>query len=215
MSFLRLPKIDDPELDEPRLGIFPADPDGTESELGLPLLESLPREAGRPKGGGTLAKYTPEKYLKEKRDGKRLASGVEPLKRLTPRHIRILNLYISGASPSEICDELKVTHFTVWRTVNDPLAEPLLRKAYDARQKEMDALLGKAIDAVRVGLDSEETKEKLSAVGAYAKLKTTVAPETNQAQSAEDLAKAIIDRAKIENLNVQVNNYGERNAISN
>lgn len=146
-------------------------------------------------------------YLREKSEGKRLANGVKPLKKLTQRHFRIINLYIGGESLTQIAGIMGCTVGTIWRIVNDPLAEPYLATAYKARQGEIDAMLGKNIDAVRDVLDKGTNRERLTAVGVYTKLKESVASDTRSSETAEDFAKAIVQAATdgAENVNIQIN----------
>jgi len=171
-----------------------------------------PAEFGTPRRGRAPKYFIPgtqqpvTKYLREKALGLRRENGAMHLKKLTPRHLQMVNMQIAGMSMEEIATAMRVSLSTVWKVVTDPLAKQYLRNIYEARQQELDSLLGRTTDAVRSALTTGTTKEKLQAVSAYAKLKQVVAPETNPAQTAEDVATAIVAKAS----NIQMNFYGEQ-----
>ena len=142
-------------------------------------------------------------YMREKALGIRHENGAQKLKALTARHLQIINFHISGLSMEKISEALGLSMSTIWRVLNDPLAKAFLQNVYAARQMEIDALLGQSIEAVRSTLEDGNTREKLMAVGAYSKLKQTVAGETNPAKTAEDVATQIIANAQ----NLQLNFY--------
>lgn len=142
-------------------------------------------------------------YRREKLDGTRRTNGAMKLKKLTARHIIMVNMHLAGMSMEEIATQMRCTLSTVWRVVTDPLAKEIIRNVYETRQMEVDSLLGEMTGVIRETARTGTTKEKLQAVSVYAKLKQTVAGETNPAKTAEDVASAIVAQAK----NIQMNFY--------
>ena len=158
-----------------------------------------------------LTKYNNTRYEAEKRQGLRKKNGARKLKKLTNRHLRIISMHLEGKSGEEISTVMGCTFITVSRVLNDPLATDLLSTIYRDRQGEIDALAGRAIDAVRQGLISGDTKTRLTAVDKFAKLKDTIGKEETSAKTAEDVVQEIFAGLKIDGAtNVQVN-IGKRN----
>jgi len=153
---------------------------------------------------GTQKPVTP--YLREKALGLRRPNGAALLKKLTVRHLQMINMHIAGMSMEQIAVQMRVSLSTVWKVITDPLSKTYFKNVYQARQQELDALLGQSTEAIRSTLLGGTTKEKLQAVSVYTKLKQTVAPETNPAETAEDVASAIVAQAQ----NIQMNFYGEQ-----
>lgn len=152
-----------------------------------------------------LIPYKDTNYEREKRQGIRRANGARKLKKLSNRHLQIITKHLEGKSGEEISAEMHVTFITVSRVLNDPLAKDLISTVYRDRQGEIDALAGKAIDAVRTGLDSPSPRVKLTAVGSFAKLKETIGKEESTAKTAEDIVAAIFKgHAGIENLQINI-----------
>jgi hypothetical protein len=147
-------------------------------------------------GNGIIRKYEAEKIL-----GIRKPDGAMKLKKLKSRHYEIIIRHLSGQSAEQIHNEVYVSINTISRVLNDPLSQEIIKRSYQDRQKELDALAGSAIDAVRYALKKGSTSEKLAAVDKFTKLKQSIAPETNPSATAEDLARSIVQNAQ----NVQVN----------
>lgn len=151
-----------------------------------------------------LQVYRETRYEAEKRQGLRRKNGARKLKKLSNRHLKILRMHLEGKSGEEIAANMNVTFITVSRVLNDPLAKELIATVYKDRQGEIDALAGKAIDAVRQGLDSNNTREKLTAVGSFTKLKDVIGKEETSAKTAEDVVAEIFKRSNVENLQINI-----------
>ena len=78
------------------------------------------------------------------------------LKRLTHRHLSIIGMHLEGHSLEVIASNMNCTLNTVSRVLNDPLAQGILKRVYEDRKGEVHALGGKAIAAVREGLDDRQ-----------------------------------------------------------
>ena len=145
------------------------------------------------------------RYEAEKRQGLRRTNGARKLKKLSNRHLKIIGLHLEGKSGEYIADAMRVTFITVSRVLNDPLATNLISTVYRDRQGEIDALAGKAVDAVRNGLGSDNERVRLTAVGSFAKLKETIGKEETSAKTAEDVVAEIFSKMPIGDTNIQVN----------
>ena len=143
------------------------------------------------------------KYEREKIDGTRRSNGARKLKRLSMRHLRILEMHLCGLSGEEISNAIGCTVVSVSRILNDPICQALIKRTYSDRQGELDALAGKAIDAVRSLLTNGSGSEQLAAVDKFVKLKGIIAPESNPMESAEDFAAAIVAQAG-STVNIQI-----------
>lgn len=171
----------------------------------LPAL--LPRQGERSEPGTA---YNTAQYESEKRTGIRRANGARKLKKLSNKHLAIIAQHLDGKSGEEIATTMRIRVVTVSRILNDPMVKQLTNRIFSDRQQELDALAGKAIGVVRQGLDSENMREKLSAVDKYSKLKDTIGTEESSAESVEDIVDRIFKGVSTENLNVQIN-VGDRN----
>lgn len=155
----------------------------------------------RPLPAISLGKGLVRKYEAEKMYGIRRENGSRKLTRLTRRHYEVMARHLAGQSGEEIHIYMGLSISSISRILNDPLVQNVLKRTYKDRQGELDALAGKAIDALRQAFDGS-TSEKLAAVDKYAKLKGVIAPESNPMESAEDFARAIVNNGTV---NIQVN----------
>lgn len=164
---------------------------------------ATPRSAAT---GGSLVPYNTTQYEREKRQGIRKTNGARKLKKLSNRHLRIISMHLEGNSGEYIAAVMRVTVITVSRILNDPLAINLLGTIYKDRQGEIDALAGKAIEAVRDGLhEKRDMRIRLGAVDKYTKLKDSIGKEETSAKTAEDVVAEIFNRVTLGNTNIQVN----------
>lgn len=153
-------------------------------------------------GSGTLL----DQYTAEKRFGIRRESGALKLKRLTFRHRKIIALHIQGFSNEQVAFYMNVTHLTVSRILNDPLAQEYIGRAAKDRENELKALMGQAVGVVREGLTKEglPIETRLKAVDRYTKLRQALTVDSGTT-SAEDIIAKMLERAKTIQFNQQVN----------
>ena len=102
---------------------------------------------------------------------------VVPLKKLMPRHMEIIALHLKGEKATDIALKLGCTYATVWRIINDPQARTIIEEFYTAHRVDLMGLMPLAIDAVRKGLNSGDTKTGLLAVDRFVKMKESVDDE--------------------------------------
>ena len=147
------------------------------------------------------------RYEIEKRVGIRRQDGSRNLRRLSSRHIRIIAKHLRGDSSESIALSIGCTVVTISRILHDPLAERLIESIFKVRQKELDALAGEAIDAVRTGLRQKgDTRTKLTAVDKYTKLREVMNKDSAGPETAEDVIARILEHSKIliKDSNVQI-----------
>lgn len=150
--------------------------------------------------------YSTIEYERDKYIGRRRKNGALKLKRLTARHMDIISMHLQGLSGEDIAAEKNCTVVTVSRILHDPLAKGLISLIYKNRQGEIDALAGKALEAIRDGLsDKQGIRVRLGAVDKFNKLKDTIGEGDETVKTAEDVVAAIFAGLKIEGTNVQVN----------
>ena len=191
---------------EDKLTFFPAIPlprsgsPGATTPVGSAPVSLVGNHSGRLPATTQTGDYLP-RYQQEKLNGTRRSTGALKLKKLTSRHFEIIARHLGGQSGEEIHKEMRLSVNTISRILNDPLAKQVIDQVYRNRQAELDAMTGLALEATRESLRKGSANEKLRAVGAFAKLKDTIAPESKASESAEDFAQAIIKNAQ----NVQIN----------
>ena len=138
------------------------------------------------------------RYEVEKRVGIRRQDGSRNLRRLSNRHIRIIAKHLRGDSSESIGASIGCTVVTISRILHDPLSENLISTVFKVRRKEIDALAGEAIDAVRTGLRlKNDNRTRLTAVDKYIKLAEVINKDSSVPETAEDVIARMLERAHI------------------
>ena len=92
---------------------------------------------------------------------------------LRPRHLFILQLYISGVSRVEISQRVGVHVQTVTNIVNSSLGRAYLERRSKAQERDMDMLLEPVVDTFRDSLDKDRPIDlRLKAASSYVRLWT-------------------------------------------
>jgi len=146
--------------------------------------------------------YSQEKYIAEKDEGTRLPTGAKPLKRLKPWHKQAIALHLIGQKSGDIAKMMSKRCSTISVLLGDPLAQKIIQRFQTLYDHEFHALHGKAIDAVRAGLDSGDEDVKLKAATVYFREKKERDGKQSSERTAEDVIQEVMGRI---NLNVQVN----------
>lgn len=81
--------------------------------------------------------YDTAQYGQEKADGTRLANGARPLTKLTGKHLRIINLHMTGMKGYEIAQTMNMTQSRVSLILNDPLVKGEIEKRFVETDREM------------------------------------------------------------------------------
>ncbi len=100
----------------------------TNLDISLPLSATRAgydpeREASKYAMNAELIK---SKYNYEKIMGKRKDNGALKLKELKPEHKQYVSCFINGMKGVEIAEQFNVAAITVYRVLNDPLAQTML-----------------------------------------------------------------------------------------
>lgn len=177
----------------------------------LEAIKGLPESSVSELAALPPPKYNTVTYLMEKARGDRLKNGLPPLKRLTSRHRAILNMHLLGEKGVEIAAHFGIRKQQVYRFIHDPLGQEYLQMAAKMDEARFGALYGLAVDALKDGLDPETNiSVRLRAASTYLERKDKLDDKHGKkADSAEDVIQRILeDPTIIQNLNLQVNNYG-------
>ena len=147
------------------------------------------------------------RYVSEKQIGIRRQTGARKLKRLTRRHYEIIARHLAGQSGNQVAVAMRITVGTVSRILNDPLAVEVVRRAHKDREKEVDALVGNAVEAVREVFQDEDstTQQKMVAVEKAVKLREVLVDGDKEKETAEDVIQKLYAQINITGENIQVN----------
>ncbi len=113
-------------------------------------------------------------YERDKLIGKRLPSGALRLKKLSARHMTMIALHLTGKfKAGHIAEHIGCRAITVYRVLNDPLAQKVINDFHSGVMLDLKALAPLAVEAVRDGLTDEDPDVKLRAVDRFDKLTKT------------------------------------------
>jgi hypothetical protein len=153
-------------------------------------------EFGRP-----LTSYEREKML-----GKRKANGALKLKRLSPKHLKMIELHLAGWSGGAISSHFGCTRAYTSLVLNDPLAQDIISTSTEDVKKEIAALVGVAVHQVRtVMLGDSSQGAKFQAIDRLEKLHK-MTDSKGAEKTAEDLVQELLARGAT--LNITQNNFG-------
>jgi hypothetical protein len=124
----------------------------------------------------------------------RLPNGTVPLKKLSGKHLRLINLHTSGIKGDEIAAILGLTRPRVSAILNDPLVQAEIQRRYIALDQEMFA---KSISVVSEAMDGADKSIALRAADMVWKARDRYAPKGNvAAATAEDIVQKMLAIAK-------------------
>ena len=136
----------------------------------------------------------------------------EPLKRLTPKHYEMIALHLKGLKLAEIAERIGCTYATAWRVLKDPLAKQIIEEFYEIYKIDLIGLFPLAVDAVKKGLQDEDSKTQLLAVDRFVKLKESVVDDRSDGTQVNitivndaraKLIKTIKSKIEVEDLEEQ------------
>ncbi len=115
----------------------------------------------------------------------------QPLKRLHPKHLRIIALHMQGFKGTEIWEMLtnvgmSISLVRIYAVINDPLSTKLMQQFYAGSEIELKALEGMAVDSLRNAMRAGSHRDALSAADKVFKLNKRYGAESNR-DSAEDV----------------------------
>ena len=119
----------------------------------------------------------------------------QPLKRLHPKHLRIIALHMQGFKGTEIWEMLttagmSISLVRIYAVINDPLSTKLMQQFYAGSEVELKALEGMAVDSLRFAMRDGSHRDALSAADKVFKLNKRYG-----AESSRDSAENVIGRA--------------------
>jgi len=145
-----------------------------------------------------------DKYELEKLLGTRRTSGSLNLKRLKPKHLRIIDEHCLGRSNVDIATDLTLSQTYVSIVLTDPLVTEQIQIRVAENIAEMSALRHKAVHAVRTALgDGKTDATRLKAADMFFKVEGDYARASEHA--AAETAEDVIQRMLQLNLQVNVN----------
>ena len=92
------------------------------------------------------------------------------LQRLSIRHRTIIALHLSGKTGPQIAEYVGCSVGSVYQILRDPSARKIIEHYLEGIEGDLAALLPKAVEAVRSGLDHPSPKIYLGAVDRFAKM---------------------------------------------
>ncbi len=116
------------------------------------------------------AELIKSKYNYEKIMGKRKDNGALKLKELKPEHKQYVSCFINGMKGVEIAEQFNVAAITVYRVLNDPLAQTMLGEFDVAFKDEFRAMFPLVADAIRDSLEHGGMEMRLKAVDRFVKV---------------------------------------------
>ncbi len=122
----------------------------------------------------------------------RLSNGAIPLKYLSGRHRKIIELYIGGMANKDIAAELRVRPSTVSRILADPLVRREVDSAVEQHRQRLVAMSGLAVSTVADAMNSQNMGMRLRGVDRYAKLSVALGVSEREG-TAEDYAKQLAE----------------------
>ena len=137
--------------------------------------------------------FDPEEYRFEKIIGTRLPGGEKPLKRLNVKHRNVIALHLRGLSARDIRDITGLCERSVYKIINDPLSQDIVRHYIEGIDAELEALAPLAVGAVRDGLnEKQDPRVRLLAADRFFKATGRYVQAEQKRESAEDvLARAL------------------------
>ncbi len=68
------------------------------------------------------------------------ASAQKSLKKLTPKHYKMIAMHLRGKSNTEIAQEIGCTQTTTWKVLNSPLSRQIIEEFYEAHKVDLMGL---------------------------------------------------------------------------
>lgn len=115
------------------------------------------------------ALYSVEKIL-----GKRRRDGSPNLKKLKPRHLRMIAYFVEGVPSTEIAQILDVSHNCVLRVLKDPLAAKYIEDFADGHKADFNAMFPLVNEAISDALTGPGLDTRLKGVDRWHKLHKTI-----------------------------------------
>lgn len=134
----------------------------------------------------------PSQYEREKAEGRRTATGALKLKELSGKHLRMINLHMSGLKGKAIAKELDATEAWVSTVLNDPLVQAEIRQRFVDVDNEMFV---KATDVIDRSMDSEDPAIALRSAEMIWRSRGRFEKKEQVRTTAEDVVQRMLELA--------------------
>lgn len=133
------------------------------------------------------------KYEEEKASGVRRASGAINLKRLTGRHLRVINYHLEGRKGYEIALLMSMSEANISKILTDPLAKDLIQKRFVEIDNEMYA---RSVEVVRVSMDNKDPAIALRSAEMVWRARGRFEKVRDSRPTAEDVVARMLEMAR-------------------
>lgn len=114
--------------------------------------------------------------------GRTNPKGKLKLRSLSRRHMQIISMHLTGDySGVEIAEIIGCSAAHVYSTLQDPMSLNIIEQFRQGQLQDLEALMPKAVDAVRDGLNDDNTRTRLAAVDRFVRMKGEDRPDNSQA----------------------------------
>jgi len=110
------------------------------------------------------------KYHIEKVLGKRRKNGMVNLKKLKPKHLKMIACYVSGMSINDIAEQFDVSQVCVQQTITDPLAAQYIDDFSERHKNEFNSMFPLVNNTIRGALESDLLTNQLKGVDRWGRL---------------------------------------------
>ena len=134
------------------------------------------------------------RYEEQKTSGARSASGALRLQKLSGKHLRIIQLHLTGMTGAAIAEEMGCTGSWVSTVLNDPLAKDVISRRFVDCDNEM---LVKSTQVVRAAMEDETDRAlQLRAADMVWKARGRYDKRPDERVTAEDIVQRMLRVAK-------------------
>lgn len=153
------------------------------------------------------SEYLPQLYEAERDIGLRRESGANKLKRLKPRHKKVLALHLAGWPSHEIAAEVGMTVSWVSTIISDPLSQQIINNFEELQEEEFKRLRVLANDTLREAMHpGNPIKTRLEGVREFHRREASIV-KGDKGETAEDVMEKILQRIEAENVQINIHNH--------
>lgn len=122
----------------------------------------------------------------------------KPLKKLRPKHLRVIALHMQGMTGPQIVDylaqaDVSIALMTVYKVLNDPLSKGLMNEFYTGAEDELKALDGMAVDVLRRAMRDGSHRDAISAADKVFKINKRYGESGSGSDGAENVIRRAMD----------------------
>ncbi len=124
------------------------------------------------------------------------SNAYQPLKRLTPRHMKMIELHLAGRRNIEIAEAFNTSPSRVSITLHNPTVQAYLDGVRKVADLELKSLLLTAVDAIRRALTGDDIDVALKATDLLVRAEGRYRDAKASPETAEDVIARILELAK-------------------